>query len=202
MVLEQRTVNRPRRPRMDHLKAMSRSSHLIAWGGLLLFIFLFFDWQQVSTPLGSAGRSGWHGWGVLVGLLTIALVVWEATQIFAVKLDLPFKGALLTAGLDRADPRDRDRGRRLSQVCGRRADRGQPDQGAARVAAAGRAAGRVAGGLSSTDRGACRAPRSVSGRRAGRSRPRRSRSRARGRSAAGNSSAGGHRRRRPGSGRS
>jgi hypothetical protein len=84
---------------MDHLKAMSRSSHLIAWGGLLLFIFLFFDWQQVSTPLGSAGRSGWHGWGVLVGLLTIALVVWEATQIFAVKLDLPFKGALLTAGL-------------------------------------------------------------------------------------------------------
>ena len=36
---------------------------------------------------------------MLVGLLTIALVVWEATQIFAVKLELPFKGALLTAGL-------------------------------------------------------------------------------------------------------
>ena len=80
---------------MDHLKAMSRSSHLIAWGGLLLFIFLFFDWQQYH----GLGSTGWHGWGVLVGLLTIALVVWEATQIFAVKLDLPFKGALLTAGL-------------------------------------------------------------------------------------------------------
>ena len=85
---------------MDHLKAMSRSSHLIAWGGLLLFIFLFFDWQQVSvSPRKLRVGSGWHGWGVLVGLLTIALVVWEATQIFAVKLDLPFKGALITAGL-------------------------------------------------------------------------------------------------------
>ena len=84
---------------MDHLKAMSRSSHLIGWGGLLLFIFLFFDWQQVSTVVGSAGRSGWHGWGVLVGILTIALVAWEAMQIFAVKLELPFKAALLTVGL-------------------------------------------------------------------------------------------------------
>jgi hypothetical protein len=84
---------------MDHVKSMSRSSHLIAWGGLLLFIFLFFDWQQVSTPIGSAGRSGWHGWGVLVGILTIALVGWELIQFFAVKLELPFRAALLTVGL-------------------------------------------------------------------------------------------------------
>ena len=84
---------------MDHMKAMSRSSHLIGWGGLLLFIFLFFDWQQADTPIGSVGRTGWHGWGVLVGILTIALVAWEAMQIFAVKLELPFKAAYLTAGL-------------------------------------------------------------------------------------------------------
>jgi hypothetical protein len=88
---------------MDHLKAMSRSSHLIAWGGLLLFIFLFFDWQQVCVNFAGnsacGGQSGWHGWGVLVGILTIALIAWEAMQIFAVKLDLPFKAALLTAGL-------------------------------------------------------------------------------------------------------
>jgi len=84
---------------MDHLKAMSRSSHLIAWGGLLLFIFLFFDWQQVDTAIGSFGRSGWHGWGVLVGILTIALVGWEAILIFASKLELPFKASYLTGGL-------------------------------------------------------------------------------------------------------
>ncbi|HEY7691629.1 MAG TPA: hypothetical protein VH816_04735 [Gaiellaceae bacterium] len=82
---------------------MSRSSHLIAWGGLLLFIFLFFDWQQVCVNIGGVsgcgGRSGWHGWGVLVGILTIVLVAWEAMQIFAVKLELPFRAALLTTGL-------------------------------------------------------------------------------------------------------
>jgi hypothetical protein len=88
---------------MDQLKAMSRSSHLIAWSGLLLFIFLFFDWQQVCVNFAGqsacGGRSGWHGWGVLVGILTIALLAWEAMQIFGVKIELPFKAAMLTAGL-------------------------------------------------------------------------------------------------------
>jgi len=88
---------------MDHLKAMSRSSHLIGWGGLLLFIFLFFDWQQVCVSIGDnsacGGRSGWHGWGVLVGILVIALIAWEATQIFASHIEAPLKHAYLTAGL-------------------------------------------------------------------------------------------------------
>ncbi|HEY7603528.1 MAG TPA: hypothetical protein VH760_04635 [Gaiellaceae bacterium] len=78
---------------------MSRSSHLIGWGGLLLFIFLFFDWQQVSTAFGSAGRSGWHGWGVLVGLLVIALLAFEAKEIFAAQIAAPVKHAYVTAGL-------------------------------------------------------------------------------------------------------
>jgi uncharacterized membrane protein len=84
---------------MDHLKAMSRSSHLIGWGGLLLFIFLFFDWQQVDTPIGSYGRSGWHGWGTLVGILVIALIAWEAKEIFAAHIAAPVKHAYVTAGL-------------------------------------------------------------------------------------------------------
>ena len=85
---------------MDHVKNMSRSSHLIGWGGLLLFIFLFFDWQQVCVSFGGhsacGGRSGWAGWGVLIGILTIALVAWEAVQIFGVKINLPFEGKLAT----------------------------------------------------------------------------------------------------------
>ena len=84
---------------MDHVKGMSRSSQLLAGAGFLLFIFLFFDWQQVSFGPASVGRSGWHGWGVLVGLLTIALVLWEAAQIFGVKIELPIKTAMLSAGL-------------------------------------------------------------------------------------------------------
>jgi hypothetical protein len=84
---------------MEHLKAMSRSSHLIGWGGLLLFIFLFFDWQQVCVGSVCGGQTGWHGWGVLVGILVIALIAMEAKLIFAAHLELPLKHALLTAGL-------------------------------------------------------------------------------------------------------
>ena len=36
---------------------------------------------------------------MLVGILVIALVVWEAAQVFAVKVELPVKPALLSAGL-------------------------------------------------------------------------------------------------------
>jgi hypothetical protein len=74
---------------MDQLKAMSRSAQLLAGAGLLLFIFLFFDWQQVSVAGFTAGRSGWHGWGTAVGIFVIALVVFEAAQIFGNLPDLP-----------------------------------------------------------------------------------------------------------------
>ena len=88
---------------MDHLKAMSRSSHLIAWGGLLLFIFLFFDWQQVSISSGGTRvrrAAGWHGWGVLVGILAIALVAWEVDAARRRDApDLPVKPAMISAGL-------------------------------------------------------------------------------------------------------
>jgi len=84
---------------MDQLKGMSRSSQLLLGAGLLLFIFLFFDWQQACAANFCVGRSGWHGWGVLVGILVIALLVWEAIQVLGVKLELPIKAAILSAAL-------------------------------------------------------------------------------------------------------
>src|SRR2546422_1676209 len=84
---------------MDQLKGLSRSSQLLLGAGLLLFIFLFFDWQQVSFLGRSAGASGWHGWGVAAGLFTIALLLWEAVQVFGMKVELPVKPALLSAAL-------------------------------------------------------------------------------------------------------
>src|SRR4051812_19860874 len=85
---------------MDKLKGMSRSSHLLAWGGLVLFILLFFDWQQISTPVGTAGATGWHGWGVLVGILLIAMVAFEIALLVGVTLpELPVKAAMISAGL-------------------------------------------------------------------------------------------------------
>ncbi|HZQ64689.1 MAG TPA: hypothetical protein VFA66_05645 [Gaiellaceae bacterium] len=85
---------------MDQLKAMSRSSQLLSGAGLLLFIFLFFDWQQVSVGGFTAGRSGWHGWGTAAGIFVIILVLFEATQMFGVKLpELPVKTVLLSTVL-------------------------------------------------------------------------------------------------------
>jgi hypothetical protein len=88
---------------MDQLKGLSRSSQLLLGAGLLLFIFLFFDWQQVCVSgngfSACGGRSGWHGWGVLVGLLVIGLILWEVVQLLGVKIELPIKPALLSAGL-------------------------------------------------------------------------------------------------------
>lgn len=89
---------------MDQVKGLSRSTHLILWGGALLFIFLFFDWQQVCVSFGGnsacGGQSGWHGWGVLVGILTIALIASEAVLVAGVDTpELPVKTAMITAGL-------------------------------------------------------------------------------------------------------
>jgi hypothetical protein len=85
---------------MDQIKAMSRSSQLLLGAGLLLFIFLFFDWQQVSFLGHSVGASGWHGWGTAAGIFLIALLVWEVVQVLGVKLpELPVKPVMLSAGL-------------------------------------------------------------------------------------------------------
>jgi hypothetical protein len=85
---------------MDQVTKMSRSSHLLLWPGLLLFIFLFFEWQQVCCGSVCGGRSGWHGVGIIVGLLTIALLVWEVVQIVDIALpDLPVKAGMITAAL-------------------------------------------------------------------------------------------------------
>src|SRR2546423_12190038 len=84
---------------MDRVNALSRSSQLLLGAGLLLFIFLFFDWQQACAGSFCAGRSGWHGWGVVAGLFVIALLLWEAAQVVGVNVQLPIKAAVLSAGL-------------------------------------------------------------------------------------------------------
>src|SRR5438105_12965592 len=65
------------------LAAISTGRKVLLAAGLLLFIDLFLAWQQVCASFGGASvcgsRSGWHGIGVLGGLLTIALLVLEAS---------------------------------------------------------------------------------------------------------------------------
>jgi hypothetical protein len=75
------------------LARLSTATKILLAGGILLFIDLFLDWQQIcgsAGPFRACGSvSGWHGIGVLVGLLTIALVAWELLQALEVKIGLP-----------------------------------------------------------------------------------------------------------------
>src|SRR5262245_14200261 len=72
---------------MEQLQSLSLARKLILGGGILLLIDTFLDWQHVDTPIGSAGQSAWHGfWGVLLGLMTIALVAWVIARMFGVEV--------------------------------------------------------------------------------------------------------------------
>jgi hypothetical protein len=76
---------------------------LLLGAATVLVIDLFLSWQQAcgTGPFGSvcASRSGWHGIGVLVGLLAIVLIVLEAVRLYGQLPELPVPADLLAAGL-------------------------------------------------------------------------------------------------------
>lgn len=85
---------------MKQLSALSTGRKLILGAGLLLLIDTFFHWQSVSIGPVSVGQSGWHGfWGVLIGLMTIALLAWVGARGFGVALPANVPDGLLTLGL-------------------------------------------------------------------------------------------------------
>jgi hypothetical protein len=64
------------------LRSMSLAHRILLGGGAILFIVMFFTWQGVSLLGTTVGVSGWHGLnGVLLGLVTAALVVWEVALL-------------------------------------------------------------------------------------------------------------------------
>ncbi len=82
------------------LSKLTLGSKVVIGAGVLLLIDSFLHWQEISFGPISAGVSMWHGWGVLVGLLLIVILVWEAAQIVGVKIALgPLSPSMLTAGL-------------------------------------------------------------------------------------------------------
>jgi hypothetical protein len=92
---------------MDRINALSNGTKLMAAAGILLFIDLFLSWQKtcIDTPIGDVcgKKSGWGGfWGVLLGLLTIALLIWLAIEIAQVDMssvNLPVTNTMLTLGV-------------------------------------------------------------------------------------------------------
>lgn len=85
---------------MDRFTKLPREMQVILAGSLLYLIFSFLDWQQVSFLNVTAGRSEWHGVGIIAGLLVVALLVWETLRLMQVKVELgPLTPGLLSVSL-------------------------------------------------------------------------------------------------------
>jgi hypothetical protein len=84
---------------MDRITALPRGMQLMLVGGALLLIDTFFHWQSVTVVGITVSRNGWHGWGVLVGLLTIVLLVWLGARVAAADIQLPVSDTLAGAVL-------------------------------------------------------------------------------------------------------
>jgi hypothetical protein len=82
------------------LSKLTIGSKVILGLGVLLLIDSFLHWQEVSFGPVSAGVSMWHGWGILIGLLLLAILAWEAAQIAGIKIALgPLSPSMITAAL-------------------------------------------------------------------------------------------------------
>jgi len=82
------------------LSKLALGSKLVIGAGVLLLIDSFLHWQEVSFGPISVGVSMWHGWGVFIGLLLLAILAWEGAQIAAIKIPLGhLSPSMVTAGL-------------------------------------------------------------------------------------------------------
>jgi hypothetical protein len=64
---------------LDKFAALPTGTKLVLVAGVLLFFDLFLTWQSVEVDFGggntvSRGLDGWDFWGLLIGLLTLALL--------------------------------------------------------------------------------------------------------------------------------
>jgi hypothetical protein len=87
---------------MDRYKALSRGTQVMFAAGVLLLIDTFLSWQKVELPgiLPDFTQNAWHGfWGILLGLLTIALLAWLVASMLGVTMSLPVSDMLLSAAL-------------------------------------------------------------------------------------------------------
>jgi hypothetical protein len=82
------------------ISKLSHGAKLVVAGTVAFLIVSFFNWQEVEFgDIATAGASMWNGWGVLAGLLAIALLVWEALRLANINVALPVGPAMTSAFL-------------------------------------------------------------------------------------------------------
>jgi hypothetical protein len=89
---------------MERFNALGRGAQIMLVGAVLLFIVMFFPWQDfdvggLADEFGvDATWSGWHGFvGVVLGLLTIVLLAWIIVRLASVNIPLPVSTAMTAA---------------------------------------------------------------------------------------------------------
>ncbi len=82
------------------ISKLSHGAKLVLGASIAFLVVSIFNWQEVDfAGIASAGVSMWHGWGVLAGLLAIAIVVWEGLRLTNVKIEIGLTPAMVTTAL-------------------------------------------------------------------------------------------------------
>jgi hypothetical protein len=90
---------------MPDVRSLSTGTKVVLGSAILLLLVSFLNWQDVGEvaglPVDVPGISAWHGfWGWMMGLLTIAMIVWVGLQVMSVSLpELPVPAKTITLGL-------------------------------------------------------------------------------------------------------
>jgi hypothetical protein len=85
---------------MDKLSELSRGAQIVLGASVAFFIVLFFHWQEVNVSgIISVGQSGWHGVGIICGLLALVLIVWQAIRLANIKVEVGVTPSMITAAL-------------------------------------------------------------------------------------------------------
>ena len=86
-------------------RELSTASKLLIAASVLLLIDLFLNWQEACVSFAGTetcgGESGWAGVGFIVGILALALLVWEVLRMLGMTAtwNLPVAANLVSAAL-------------------------------------------------------------------------------------------------------
>jgi len=85
---------------MDRLAELSHGAKVVLGATIVYLIVLFFHWQEVTIGgVLSVGQSGWHGVGIVCGLLAIAIIAWQAVRLANIQLEVGVTPSMVTAAL-------------------------------------------------------------------------------------------------------
>jgi len=81
------------------ISKLTHGVKVVLGASIAFLIVSIFHWQEISIGAFSVGVSMWHGWGVLAGLLAIAIIVWEGLRLANMKIEIGLTPAMVTAAL-------------------------------------------------------------------------------------------------------